>query len=122
LIVITGRAKNVVKVAGKSVGLEEIERGLMTIPSVTAVAAAGLPDPHSGEALAVLVVADSGAVDAASVRAAAHQRLGPDFVPKVIYFADAMPLLPNGKLDRYAVARRLSGQTVPLGSGGAADG
>lgn len=100
VLLITGRAKNVLKIAGHTVGMEEVERALLSVAEIDAAAACGIPDRHSGEALAVLIVSSSTQLDGAAVRDALLRRLGPNHVPRTIRFVPALPLLPNGKLAR----------------------
>jgi acyl-CoA synthetase (AMP-forming)/AMP-acid ligase II len=100
VFVVTGRAKNVVKVSGQTIGIEEVERELARLGGVAAAAALGIRDERSEEALAVLIVRASKHLDEKAVRTAMRTRLGPSLVPKVVRFVDALPLLSNGKLAR----------------------
>jgi long-chain acyl-CoA synthetase len=113
VFVVTGRAKHVIKVAGHTVGLEEVERALLSLPDVCAVAAAGIADGHFGEVLGVIVVSASPALTSAAIREHVHHRLGPDYVPRVVRFAASLPLLANGKIARQAVASELAAGPGP---------
>ena len=77
----------------------------MAAPTVVAAAAVGVPDAVSGEAVAVAVVPDRGAMDADQVRDLVRRMLGPAHVPGVVLVTDRLPLLRNGKLDRRGVPR-----------------
>ena len=61
----------------------------------------GRVDPEWGEAVvATVVVRDGEAVAADQLRAFCAERLAPFKVPKVIWFADALPRTQSGKLLR----------------------
>jgi acyl-CoA synthetase (AMP-forming)/AMP-acid ligase II len=108
-LVITGRAKNIAKVGGATVGFEEVERVLMRLDEVMAVAACSLPDARYGEVLGVLVVTvETGRLDEDTVRSVIRAQLGQRHVPATVRFADKMPLLSNGKLARSQVRELLS--------------
>ncbi|MFC9931843.1 class I adenylate-forming enzyme family protein [Streptomyces sp. NPDC127190] len=51
--VLTGRSKNIAKVRGEAVSLEEMERALRRLPGVLDAACAAVPDPLLGETVAV---------------------------------------------------------------------
>lgn len=107
VFVVTGRAKNVVKVGGHTIGLEEVERAVLSLDGIEAVAASSANDPRFGEVLGVLAVRSSIEVDSAKVRAVVEERIGPDHTPRYVRFVDALPLLDNGKLARIEVSKLL---------------
>ncbi|GGS10285.1 acyl-CoA synthetase [Streptomyces nojiriensis] len=62
-VVITGRAKNIAKVRGETVSLEEMERALRALPSVRDAACAAAPDRFLGEVVIAGVVAPGETTD-----------------------------------------------------------
>jgi acyl-CoA synthetase (AMP-forming)/AMP-acid ligase II len=99
-IAVIGRKRHMIKIAGYTVGMEEVERELARIDGIVAAAACGVPDDRYGEALAVLVVRASTVIDEHAISAALRARLGPNHVPRLVRFVDRLPLLANGKLAR----------------------
>jgi len=107
LVVITGRSKHVVKVAGLSFGLEEVEAALAAAPGIQAAAAAAVPDRVRGERAGVLVVRDDVShVDVADVRRIVAEAVGGGRdVCSTVRFVTSLPLLASGKLARSEVRR-----------------
>ena len=101
---ITGRAKNVVKVGGESVSLEEIERALETLPEVVEAGAVGLPHRLLGEEVAAAVVARDATLDDRAVREALLAVLPAAHVPTRLRLVTRLPRVANGKLDRRELA------------------
>ena len=88
-----GRADTQVKLRGHRVELSEVEA--MARDAGAPAAAAALTDGR-------IVLAVTGAADA--VRAALPERLPPALMPIPVHAIDCLPLLPNGKIDRAAIA------------------
>jgi amino acid adenylation domain-containing protein len=97
-----GRADGQVKVRGFRVEPGEIEAALAAHPSVGQAAVLALPDPAGGNRLTAYV---TGEVEEAELRAFLKQRLPGHMVPTGWVFLDALPLTPNDKVDRGALAR-----------------
>ncbi len=98
-----GRRDGQVKVRGQRVELAEIEAALSTLSGVHEAAAAVLDGPQPQ--LVALVVPQPGAAPgAADHRRALAEHLPAHFVPSSLTVVRALPRLPNGKLDRAAVA------------------
>jgi acyl-CoA synthetase (AMP-forming)/AMP-acid ligase II len=98
-VVITGRAKNVAKVRGESVSLEEMERVLLNLLGVSDAACAAFPDRMLGEAImAALVVEDSVSDD----MVLNHLRgTFPEVaLPRRLLRVQAVPRTPTGKILR----------------------
>jgi amino acid adenylation domain-containing protein len=97
LLEFTGRSDDQIKLRGYRIELGEIESVLGGHPQITAAAAA----VHQGQSLVAYVVESSpGAIDPESLRAYLQARLPEHMVPGAVVLLDALPLLPNGKLDR----------------------
>jgi amino acid adenylation domain-containing protein len=97
-----GRADQQVKVQGVRVEPGEVEAALRTHPAVDAAAVAAWEDGAGEHRLAAYVVAADGVADAA-LRAHLAGLLPPALIPARFVRLEALPLLPNGKLDRRAL-------------------
>ncbi|MEM7049041.1 MAG: amino acid adenylation domain-containing protein [Acidobacteriota bacterium] len=95
-----GRVDQQVKVRGFRVELEEIESTLESMPGVDGAAAALVAGDAGHERLAVYAVGRADAVAPEAVRAYLGERLPKYMVPQVVVRLEALPRLPNGKLDR----------------------
>ncbi len=108
-----GRVDDQVKIRGHRVELGEIESALLAHPSVRESAAR---QGSAGELVAFLVLRPGTAPSLAELRAWMSSRLPEAMVPSVFAVLDALPLLPNGKVDRGALpdpsATRLVAATV----------
>lgn len=101
LLYFVGRRDAMIKSAGNRISPQEIEEAALATGLVQEAAALGVPDPRLGQAVH-LVVRGAGGEEA--LRAALKRDL-PNFMqPQVIRWVDVMPLNPNGKLDRAALA------------------
>ncbi len=98
-----GRADNLVKIRGVRVELEEIERTLLGAGTGAADLATSL---IGGEQLVAAVVPES--ADVAALKAAAERLLPGVMRPSRYVPMAALPLSPNGKVDRRALASRLA--------------
>ena len=97
-----GRADSQVKVRGVRVELEEIEALLRELPGVGAAVVLARPAPAGDTRLAAFVTA-SGAAEPSALRTALAARLPGYMVPREIVQLDALPLTPQGKVDRQAL-------------------
>ncbi len=98
-----GRRDGQVKVRGYRVELAEIEAALLQSDGVRAAAAALRKDHSGAQRLVGYVVPVNGTVDEERIQALLRQRLPTYMVPALIETIGALPLLPNGKLDREAL-------------------
>jgi amino acid adenylation domain-containing protein len=94
-----GRRDGQVKIRGNRVELGEIEGAAMRHPEVTAAAAA-LRTIDGDVELALYVVSKEKPFDPQGLREHLRRSLPPAMVPSRFVFLDALPLSPNGKLDR----------------------
>lgn len=105
-----GRADEVIKVAGKRTGPNEIENVAMKIEGVKECAAAGIPDEIKGEAVAVFYLGE----DSDAVRNAIKQRvekdLGKSFSPKAVINLPSLPKTKNGKIMRRVLRKVFLGE------------
>jgi fatty-acyl-CoA synthase len=105
-VYLTGRAKDLIIRGGHNIDPRVIEEALLHHPAVTAAAAVGSPDPHSGEVpVAYVVPTDPGQFDEAELLAWARTAIGePAARPKRIYPIPAIPLTQVGKHYKPALA------------------
>ena len=98
---LTGRADDMIKVAGEKVYPAEIERVLEGIDGVEEAAVIGVDDAARGAALAAFVAARPGTtLDAAAVRAACRDRLDAARIPRTVAVVEQLPRSPSGKVDK----------------------
>ncbi|TDT97557.1 amino acid adenylation domain-containing protein [Streptomyces sp. 846.5] len=99
-----GRADGQVKLRGFRVELGEVEAALAAQQGVAEVAAVVREDRPGDQRLVGYTVARTGAVlDGAALRGAVAERLPGYMVPSAVVVLDALPLSPNGKVDRRAL-------------------
>ncbi|MBL1091628.1 MULTISPECIES: non-ribosomal peptide synthetase [Streptomyces] len=104
LIELLGRTDLQVKIHGLRVELTEIESVLRDHPRVKEAAVAAQPDATGAPVLVGYVVPREGeAIDPDEVRDRLAARLPAHMVPGTVLVLSAMPLSPNGKLDRKAL-------------------
>ncbi len=101
LLEFLGRTDNQVKIRGFRVGLEEVDAALATHPDVAAAAARAVPDASGEMALVAYVVskAKPGA-DIPDLQQVLQRSLPGYMVPSRIVALPALPMTPNGKVDR----------------------
>jgi natural product biosynthesis luciferase-like monooxygenase protein len=99
-----GRADQQIKLRGFRIELGEIEATLAELPGVREVAVA-IREERAGDQRLVAYVVPRGAAppDAEELRRLARQRLPDYMVPSAVVALPAMPMTPNGKLDRKAL-------------------
>ncbi|SDG59903.1 Acyl-CoA synthetase (AMP-forming)/AMP-acid ligase II [Lentzea fradiae] len=96
--VLTGRVKNIAKVAGETVSLDEMDRALRALPQVRDAACVALPDRFAGERIvaAVVTTGDDGPEIATALRALFSEAV----VPERFIALDRIPRTPTGKVLR----------------------
>jgi fatty-acyl-CoA synthase len=102
-IVIRGRRRDLFISGGENVFPGEVEAVLADHPDVAEVAVVAVPHGTWGE-VGRAVVRRRGGVTAAALRAFARERLAAYKVPHEVVFAEALPRLGSGKVDRAALA------------------
>ncbi len=97
--VITGRIKNVAKVAGRAVSLEEMDRVLRALPHVVDAACIAIPDVLLGEKIIAAVVL-SEPVEDAILRAGLAKVFARGVLPARFQRLPVLPRTPTGKILR----------------------
>ena len=101
-----GRVDHQVKIRGNRVELGEIEKALLRHPGVREAAAAAEGTSRGARLLAAFVPSVAGAAPPVSDLRGFLKTLVPDFmIPSAFAAVDSLPLLPNGKIDRKALAK-----------------
>ncbi|MBZ9560403.1 MULTISPECIES: AMP-binding protein [Modicisalibacter] len=97
---IVDRKKDMIIVSGFNVYPNEIEDVVAAHPDVAEVAAVGIPDDNSGEAIKLFVVARNESLDAETLRAWCKRELTAYKVPRFVEFRDELPKTNVGKVLR----------------------
>ncbi|WP_437819688.1 amino acid adenylation domain-containing protein [Sorangium sp. So ce1078] len=101
-IELLGRTDHQVKIRGFRIELGEIEAALAQHPSVEQAVVAPKTDP-SGEKRLVAYVVGAGGADGAALRDFVRRKLPEYMIPSDVVILPALPLSPNGKVDRAAL-------------------
>ena len=102
-----GRIKELIVRGGEKIAPREVDEVLEAHPAVREAVAFGVPNATWGEEVAAAVVLDGEATEKEIV-AHCRRHLAEFKVPKVLYFVDAIPRTPTGKVQRRAVASELA--------------
>ncbi len=101
LVHVAGRADGIIISGGENVSLAEVEAAMVSCEGVRQVCALGIPDPHWGELVALLVEPQPGCeVTGTQLTAHAQRTLGKHKRPRRWSTTRSMLLTANGKLDR----------------------
>jgi len=119
-----GRLDHQVKIRGVRIELGEVEAALSAEEGVAAAAVVVPGGGAGGERLVAFVVPE-GEFDTRALGETLRRRLPEAMVPSLFFELDALPQLPNGKVDRGRLARRAAeaqDAAVPEIGAGARDG
>ena len=97
---IVDRKKDMILVSGFNVYPNEIEDVIAAMPEVLEVAAVGVPDEKSGEAVKVVIVKKDAALTAEKVKAYCRENLTGYKLPKYVEFRSELPKSNVGKILR----------------------
>ena len=101
LLYFVGRHDAMIKSGGNRISPQEIEDAARATGLVAEAVALGVPDERLGQAVHLVVRAAPGVEDAEAELPRVLTRELPNFMkPQVIHWREAMPLNPNGKIDR----------------------
>jgi acyl-CoA synthetase (AMP-forming)/AMP-acid ligase II len=98
-LIITGRAKDLIKSGGEWINPAEIEAVVGALPEVSLAAVIGRTDAKWGER-PVLLVEMCGEISDEALLAPLRGRVAPWWIPDQIVRLPAMPLAPTGKIDK----------------------
>ena len=106
LLHFAGRRDAMIKSAGNRISPQEVEDAAIATGAVAEAVAVGVPDPRLGQAVHLVVRGDREGGEALTMRLKAEL---PNFMqPQMIHWRDAMPLNPNGKIDRTALQAEMN--------------
>lgn len=108
LLYFVGRRDAMIKSAGNRISPQEIEDAAIATDMVAEAVALGLPDERLGHAVHLVVRGTQDPDEQSKLPKSLLKEL-PNFMqPQAIHWREAMPLNPNGKIDRTALYRELT--------------
>ena len=110
-IKLVDRIKDMVLVSGFNVYPNEVEEVLASHPGVLEAAVIGVPDEHSGEAVAAYIVRKDPDLTEGDIRAYCKDNLTGYKIPRRVVFRDSLPKTPVGKVLRRELRDEVSGKT-----------
>ncbi len=99
-LMITGRAKDLIKSGGEWINPAEIEAVVGALPEVSLAAVIGRSDPKWGERPILLVETSGEPISDEALLAPLRGRVAPWWIPDAIVRLPRMPLAPTGKIDK----------------------
>ncbi|MBN8990525.1 MAG: long-chain-fatty-acid--CoA ligase [Rhizobiales bacterium] len=109
-LTLVDRAKDMIVSGGENVYSVEVERALLRHPAVATAAVIGTPDSKWGEKVTAFVVCNTGAAVAADeLKHHCRELLAGYKVPKEILLEEALPMTPNGKIQKAVLRERFWG-------------
>ena len=109
---ITDRKKDMIISGGENIASSEIERVIFQMSEVADCAVIGLPDPKWGERPAAIIVARAGrTLSAEDVQSRCRATLAGFKVPSRVFFRDALPRNPSGKVLKRVLRDELASGT-----------
>ena len=109
LLYFVGRRDAMIKSAGNRISPQEIEEVALASGLVAEAVALGIPDERLGQAVHLIVRAAPGSSDAMEVLPRILMQQLPNFMqPRKIHWRSAMPIGPNGKIDRTGLYAELA--------------
>ena len=109
-LIITGRAKDLIKSGGEWINPAEIEAIIGALPEVALAAVIGRPDPKWGERPVLLVqMREQQTLSDEAMLAALRKEVAPWWVPDVVIHVPSMPLGNTGKIDKICLRAQYGG-------------
>ena len=106
---VVGRVKDVIHRGGETVAAADLEEHLLAHPAILSAAAVPLPDPYLGEKICAAVVFAGDPVSLAELNRYLDERgVAVHARPDVLVVLPALPSTAVGKVDKKAIAHRLS--------------
>lgn len=109
LLYFVGRRDAMIKSAGNRISPAEVEEAAVASGLVAEAIALGIPDERLGHAVHLVVRTEQGQTQDSKALAKALAKELPNFMhPKQYHWRAAMPLNPNGKIDRTALYQEIT--------------
>ncbi|MDG2002236.1 MAG: acyl-CoA ligase (AMP-forming), exosortase A system-associated [Novosphingobium sp.] len=109
LLYFVGRRDAMIKSAGNRISPQEVEEAAIATGFVVEAVALGVPDDRLGHAIHLVVRAAPGIIGAMEELPRKLKQELPNFMqPKMIHWREAMPVSPNGKIDRNGLQQELA--------------
>jgi acyl-CoA synthetase (AMP-forming)/AMP-acid ligase II len=102
--VVTGRAKNIAKVRGESVSLDEMDRVLRAVPEIVDAACVAIPHRLLGEEIVAAVVMSGSSGREVDLRRHLSATFSEAVLPRRIVTVESLPRTPTGKIRRRELA------------------
>lgn len=99
-LIITGRAKDLIKSGGEWINPAEIEAVITALPEVSQAAVIGRPDPKWGERPILLVELREADASDATLLASLKGKVANWWIPDEVIRLENMPLAATGKIDK----------------------
>ncbi len=113
LLYFAGRRDAMIKSAGNRISPQEVEEAALATGLVAEAVALGVKDERLGQAVHLIVRAAASSPDAIEELPRRLMQELPNFMqPKVIHWRAAMPIGPNGKIDRAGLALELQSKVA----------
>ncbi len=101
-VYVKDRVKDMIVSGGENIYSREVEDALLSHPNIADVAVVGAPDDRWGEIVMAFVVKRAGSeVTADEIIAHCRERIAGYKRPRAVTFIDALPKLPNGKVEKF---------------------
>jgi acyl-CoA synthetase (AMP-forming)/AMP-acid ligase II len=101
-VYVIDRLKEMIVSGGENIYSREVENALMSHPAVLEAAVVGAPDPRWGEAVVAFVVRRPGQeVTGDAIIEHCRQAIAAYKRPRDVCFVEALPKLPNGKVEKF---------------------
>ena len=109
LLYFVGRRDAMIKCAGNRISPQEVEEGALATGLVAEAVALGIPDERLGHAIHLIVRPVPGISGFEEDLPRKLMQTLPNFMqPKMIHWREAMPISPNGKIDRSGLYQELA--------------
>ncbi len=114
-LIITGRAKDLIKSGGEWINPAEIEAVVGALPGVSLAAVIGRPDAKWGERPILLVeLRDRQVLEDEALLAPLKGRVASWWIPDEVFRVPNMPLAPTGKIDKMRLRTEYGGEVRPV--------
>ncbi len=115
-VYVSDRVKDRIISGGENIYSREVENALLSHPNVAEAAVVGAPDERWGELVTAFVVKRPGMeLTAEDLIAHCREKIAAYKRPRAVKFIDALPKLPNGKIEKFKLRAPLwEGRSRPV--------